>query len=245
MIAVAFACACMLSTSLPYRLLRIQRKMLVRSYCSECFVVEKEAEVLDTIKKSKFIGRIASANSFEEASKYIDNMKRIHSKANHNCWAYRSATTSRCCDDGEPGGTAGRPILNILEAENMINTVVVVTRYFGGIKLGAGGLSRAYGGTAKLALETAGKQRHVRTVVVTVDVQLNDLGSVHKLIGHNQEASKTVVKMSEEFIIPELQQHTDSVRLKLAVPVDFVTTFRSRIADVCRGRENIEVEVVT
>ena len=109
-------------------------------------------------KKSRFIGRIWYAESEEEALSRIQEMKRQHYDATHNCWAYilRDGPV-RFSDDGEPGGTAGMPMLQVLQREELYNVVCVVTRYFGGILLGAGGLVRAYTRGAKIAVDAAGK----------------------------------------------------------------------------------------
>lgn len=111
-----------------------------------------------TEKKSRFIGRTWPVESEEEALTRIQEMKKKHYDATHNCWAYilRDGAV-RFSDDGEPGGTAGMPILQVLQREGLYNVVCVVTRYFGGILLGAGGLVRAYTKGAKMAVDAAGK----------------------------------------------------------------------------------------
>ena len=109
-------------------------------------------------KKSRFIGRIWPVETEEEALRKIQEMKKKHYDATHNCWAYviRDGAV-RFSDDGEPGGTAGMPMLQVLQREALYNVVCVVTRYFGGILLGAGGLVRAYTKGAKIAVDAAGK----------------------------------------------------------------------------------------
>ncbi len=109
-------------------------------------------------KKSRFIGRIWPVETEEEALRKIQEMKKKHYDATHNCWAYviRDGAV-RFSDDGEPGGTAGMPMLQVLQRETLYNVVCVVTRYFGGILLGAGGLVRAYTRGAKIAVDAAGK----------------------------------------------------------------------------------------
>ena len=118
-------------------------------------------------KKSRFIGRIWPVETEEEALARIQEMKRKHYDATHNCWAYiiRDGAV-RFSDDGEPGGTAGMPMLQVLQREGLFNAVCVVTRYFGGILLGAGGLVRAYTKGAKIAVDAAGKSmKRVWTVL--------------------------------------------------------------------------------
>ena len=109
-------------------------------------------------KKSRFIGRVWPVATEAEALEKIQDMKKQHYDANHNCWAYVIKDgPMRFSDDGEPGGTAGNPMMQVLQRENLYNVVCVVTRYFGGILLGAGGLVRAYTKGAKIAIDAAGK----------------------------------------------------------------------------------------
>lgn len=118
-------------------------------------------------KKSRFIGRVWPVETEEEALAHIAAMKKQHYDATHNCWAYiiRDGAV-RFSDDGEPGGTAGMPMLQVLQKEGLYNICCVVTRYFGGILLGAGGLVRAYTKGAKIAVDAAGKSmKRVWTVV--------------------------------------------------------------------------------
>ena len=121
------------------------------------FVPCAEAESEFTEKRSRFISHIWKIASEEEAQERIREMKSQYYDARHNCWCYRlGENTARYSDDGEPQGTAGQPMLKVLERENVTDAVVVVTRYFGGILLGAGGLTRAYSRGAKDALAAAG-----------------------------------------------------------------------------------------
>ncbi len=120
-----------------------------------------------TEKKSRFIGRIWPVETEQEALQRIQEMKKQHYDATHNCWAYviRDGAV-RFSDDGEPGGTAGMPMVQVLQREGLYNAVCVVTRYFGGVLLGAGGLVRAYTKGAKLAVDAAGKSmKRVWTVL--------------------------------------------------------------------------------
>ena len=119
----------------------------------------KEIDTELTIKRSRFIGSVRMALDTEEATQKIRNFPEIFPKANHHCWAYRVGTENlieHCSDAGEPAGTAGRPILGMLKRHSLQNTLLVVTRYFGGIKLGVRGLIDAYGDTADLAIKEAG-----------------------------------------------------------------------------------------
>lgn len=115
-----------------------------------------EAELVE--KRSRFIGRVWRVENEEEARARIEETRKRHYDARHNCWCYvlREGGVLRYSDDGEPQGTAGQPMLNVFLREEVTNVCCVVTRYFGGILLGAGGLTRAYGSAAKLALDAAG-----------------------------------------------------------------------------------------
>ena len=109
-------------------------------------------------KKSRFIGRVWCVETEEEALEKVQQMKKQHYDATHNCWAYVIKDgPMRFSDDGEPGGTAGNPMMQVLQKENLYNVVCVVTRYFGGVLLGVGGLVRAYTKGAKIAIDAAGK----------------------------------------------------------------------------------------
>lgn len=111
-----------------------------------------------TEKKSRFIGRVWPVETEQEALDRIQETKKKHYDATHNCWAYVIRDGAmRFSDDGEPGGTAGNPMMQVLQKEGIFNVVCVVTRYFGGTLLGAGGLVRAYTKGAKIALDKAGK----------------------------------------------------------------------------------------
>lgn len=143
------------------------------------------------IKKSRFITHIKRTVSEEEAKDFIDEIKKEHKAANHNCSAYiigKSALIQKADDDGEPQGTAGVPILEVLKKEELYNVTVVVTRYFGGIKLGGGGLIRAYSQSASAAVEAAGKVIEVPVVPLTVSLDYTFTSKFEHFLG-NTEAS--------------------------------------------------------
>ena len=114
-----------------------------------------------TEKRSHFLGHVRRVETEAEARAFLDEMRKKYYDARHNCWCYRlrEGGVERYSDDGEPQGTAGQPMLNVFQRENVENVVCIVTRYFGGILLGAGGLTRAYAKAAKDALDNAGKAR--------------------------------------------------------------------------------------
>lgn len=121
--------------------------------------IKEDGQVLEEIKKSRFICHAKRVYSEEDARDFITAIKKEHYKATHNCSAFiigERSEIKRTSDDGEPSGTAGVPMLGVLENHNLTNVCVVVTRYFGGIKLGAGGLIRAYAGSVALAVKEIG-----------------------------------------------------------------------------------------
>ena len=125
----------------------------------ECRTIKEDGQVQEEIKKSSFICHAKRVYSEEEARAFITAIKKEHYKATHNCSAFiigERSEIKRTSDDGEPSGTAGVPMLGVLENHNLTNVCVVVTRYFGGIKLGAGGLIRAYAGSVALAVKEIG-----------------------------------------------------------------------------------------
>jgi uncharacterized YigZ family protein len=134
----------------------------------------------EEVKRSRFVARAASAASPGAALAFVESVS--DPKATHNPWAYRIGAEYRFSDDGEPGGTAGRPILGAIERLGLDDVVVVVTRYFGGIKLGAGGLARAYGGAAASCLRSAGT-REVRVAArATIAAGFEWVGQVQALV---------------------------------------------------------------
>ena len=130
-------------------------------------------------KRSKFMGKIRPVESEEAARAFVDEMKKKYHDARHNCWCYALRNgVMRYSDDGEPQGTAGQPMLEVFSREGVTNAVCVVTRYFGGVLLGAGPLLRAYQGTAKLALAAAGISVVRRWMELTIPCGYSLLGKI-------------------------------------------------------------------
>ncbi|MFZ5817601.1 MAG: YigZ family protein [Bacillota bacterium] len=138
------------------------------------------AEVI--IKRSRFIANVAPVTSEEEAWAFIQQVRAEHAEATHNCFAFKAGQVQRLSDDGEPSGTAGRPIFDVLEKQGLSDTVIVVTRYFGGILLGAGGLVRAYSQAAVAGVEAAGIQRAITAVDLRLRLEYALLGKVQHLL---------------------------------------------------------------
>ena len=153
--------------------------------------IKEDGQVQEEIKKSRFICHVKRVYSEEEARDFITAIKKEHYKATHNCSAFivgERSEIKRTSDDGEPSGTAGVPMLGVLENHNLTNVCVVVTRYFGGIKLGAGGLIRAYAGSVALAVEEIGIIEIKEQAGITIQMsyaQYQEYGNFlreHKLI---------------------------------------------------------------
>ncbi len=172
-----------------------------------------------TEKKSRFIGRVWLVESEEEALARIQEMKKQHYDATHNCWAYVIKDgAARFSDDGEPGGTAGNPMMQVLQREGLYNVVCVVTRYFGGVLLGAGGLVRAYTKGAKIAVNAAGKSiKRVWTVLYLpcpytfydrVKLEIAAFGGIIRDTGFGAEVELEVL-LAEDQVTPFLEKLTD------------------------------------
>jgi uncharacterized YigZ family protein len=137
------------------------------------------------VKKSRFIGYAQHTDSWVDAQDYIQQVKEEHPKARHWCFGFRcgdNPVQERSSDDGEPSGTAGSPILGAITGENLSDTVCVVVRYFGGVKLGAGGLIRAYGGAARLVLREAPIAVLIPRSSLRLTVDSVHVGSVYEIV---------------------------------------------------------------
>ena len=188
-----------------------------------------EAEFVE--KRSRFIGQVWPVDSEEEARRRIEETRRRHHDARHNCWCYvlRDGNVLRYSDDGEPQGTAGQPMLNVFLKEGVTNVCCVVTRYFGGILLGAGGLTRAYGGTAKLALDAAGvsRMRLWSTLAVPCSYAL-------------YERMRLLTEQSGG-VIADTDFGTDVV-LSVLMPSELVERFRANVTELSAGSVEVLVE---
>ena len=155
---------------------------------SEYLTVFGETENTTVIERSKFICYIKGVDDEEDAKNFIDKIKKQNSLATHNCYAYIAdelGLKQKFSDDGEPQGTAGMPMLDVLKNKKIYKTCVVVTRYFGGIKLGAGGLVGAYTESAVLGLESAKISTKTKCVQIAVSIDYTLYSSIEKLIWRN------------------------------------------------------------
>jgi uncharacterized YigZ family protein len=179
----------------------------------------------EEIKHSRFRARAAGVQSPEAGLSFL--AEASDPQATHNCWAYRIGDAYRFSDDGEPGGTAGRPILAAIDGQQMDHVIVVVSRWFGGIKLGAGGLVRAYGGVAAECLRRAPRTQIRICVRLKVHVPFEDIGAIYPVI-ERLEARKLL----EEY---------DEQGLSLSIELDEgqQSLFRDALRDATRGRARI------
>lgn len=183
-------------------------------------------------KKSEFIGYVKPCNSEEEAIEYISEINKKHSDATHNCYAYiigENSLTQRYSDDGEPQGTAGIPILEVLKKEELTNIVCVVTRYFGGKKLGASGLIRAYTKGCTIALDNATKVEMKDFYEVKVDINYAVLGVFDNWLGS-----------STHFEFNRLYE--DTVKIYLYVDKDNFDKLKSELMNMTSGNVIIDIE---
>ena len=175
--------------------------------------IQAETEVI--IKKSRFISLVFPVNTETEAEAFLHQVKEAHKDATHNVFAWQvgiSKTLQRCSDDGEPSGTAGRPVLEVIKQNGLVNVLVVVTRYFGGIKLGAGGLIRAYSQAAREGLAKAGVVEKALHHKYEFTVDYSCLGSVQAILEkyakivntiYGEQVTFTVLVLNKDLI--ELQ----------------------------------------
>ncbi|UJL45353.1 YigZ family protein [Virgibacillus sp. NKC19-16] len=169
------------------------------------FTVKQEGSDQLTIQKSRFIGYVRRVESEEAAQDFIQEIKKKHHDATHNCSAYiigEHDQIQKANDDGEPSGTAGVPILEVLKKQGLKDTAIVVTRYFGGIKLGAGGLIRAYGSTTSQAIQNTGivKRQRMQGFSITVDYSL--LGKLENVLRNSDHILESINYMENvEFIV--------------------------------------------
>lgn len=178
------------------------------------------------VKHSRFLARAAPVDSPEAALSLLAEVG--DAAATHNCWAYRFGGLYRSSDDGEPAGTAGRPILAAIDGQGFDQVMVVVTRWYGGIKLGAGGLVRAYGGCAAECLRAAPRRELVEFVECTLAFGFADTGVVHAaLAAHGAE------KLDEHFV-------ADGSRLQLRLPADRLPALDEQLRDATRDRARLQ-----
>lgn len=185
---------------------------------------EESAELVE--KKSRFIANLKYCETEEEASAFIDEIKKKYWDARHNCSAMvlgQKGELTRCSDDGEPAGTAGRPMLETLLGSGVKNVCVVVTRYFGGVLLGTGGLVRAYTQAVKLGLEASSIGTMVYGEKLRIDTDYNGIGKILYSMGKWElEALET--------------EYGEAVSVVLQVPLELVDRFRKEVTEATNAK---------
>lgn len=177
------------------------------------------------VKHSRFLAHAAPVVSAEAAMAWL--RATGDAAATHNCWAWRFGGEYRSSDDGEPAGTAGRPILAAIDGQALDRVAVVVTRWYGGIKLGAGGLVRAYGGAAAECLRAAPRVAIVETIEATLAFPFGDTGAVHAaLAAHGAE------QLDERF-------STEGAQLRIRLPGTAVDALKTQLRDATRDRATL------
>lgn len=179
-----------------------------------------------TEKKSRFIATVRPVESEEEAAAFIEEMKKKYWDASHNCSAFvigQKAELTRCSDDGEPSGTAGRPMLEVLLKEGICNAAVVVTRYFGGTLLGTGGLVRAYSSAVKQGIlaSSIGTMRY--GVRLLIDTDYNGVGKIQYILGQKK-------------IVPQDSIYAERVQFLVLLPVEEAEPLKKEITEATSAR---------
>lgn len=193
--------------------------------------IAERCEARFTEKKSEFIGYLAPVTSEDEATAFINEIRALHRKATHNCYAYilRENAIARHSDDGEPSGTAGVPIYEVLRKEELCDVACVVTRYFGGIMLGAGGLVRAYTRGAKDAVDAAAIKVMAMAARVEIKVDYSLYGRLPQIF-----AEFDVRTEGEEF--------ADDVKITAFVREELSQKLTEKLVDSCNGKISVQVQ---
>ncbi len=187
-------------------------------------LAERTSHLLE-VKHRRFLAKAAPVATPDDALAFLREI--AVPDATHNCWAYRIGGEYRSSDDGEPAGTAGRPILAAIDGQGFDRVMVVVTRWYGGIKLGAGGLVRAYGGAAAECLRTAPRQPLVVTTRLVLACVFDDLGAVHAAL-----APYLATKLQESF-------DENGALLTLELPAHRVDALKTHLRDATRNRVHV------
>ncbi len=177
------------------------------------------------VRHSRFVAHAGHASSPDAAMAFVASVRQ--DDATHNCWAYRIGDQYRSSDDGEPSGTAGRPILAAIDGQGLDQVAVVVARWFGGIKLGAGGLVRAYGGAAAQCLRTASRRPLVQLRELHVRAGFDDIGAVHAAL-----QAHGATPLEERF-------DSDGLSLRLTLPQEAIEALAEQLRDATRDRARI------
>lgn len=193
---------------------------------SKFHTVYEGGEVETIEKKSRFIATVIPVTCEEEALEFIESMKKKYWNATHNCYAYvigERFETQRCSDDGEPQGTAGKPMLDVLLGEEIHNTAVVVTRYFGGTLLGTGGLVRAYSGAVKAGLGASKIITKNWGIKLEIQTDYTGLGKIQYILG---QRGLTILESA----------YAENVTLTVLIPEDMKQEIAAEITEGTNGQ---------
>ncbi|MFD1416991.1 YigZ family protein [Oceanobacillus jeddahense] len=199
---------------------------------SNYYTVKQQGTDEITIQKSRFIANVKRVESEEEAQEFIQSIKKKHRDATHNCSAYMIGETDhiqKANDDGEPSGTAGVPMLEVLKKKGLKDTAVVVTRYFGGIKLGAGGLIRAYGSATTQGINTTGIVRRELMQGVSVTVEYTLLGKL-----------ENEIRQQSKYILEDMQ-YLENVAFRIYVKTEETDAFQEWITELTNAQAKLEL----
>ena len=155
------------------------------------YIIRNNIDDEQIIKNSRFITRLVKITKKDEVEDILNNVKKEYPKATHYCYAYIVNDYKKTSDDGEPGGTAGMPILNVLEKEDMTSVIAIVVRYFGGIKLGAGGLVRAYSSSVRDTLKKADKILLIEGVQIKITIPYDRQNELNYILKDSEIVDKT------------------------------------------------------
>lgn len=195
------------------------------------FTIYQNGEHQIEIKKSKFICHLFRIESEAQAREYIAKIKKEHYKANHNCSAYmlgENFEIQRSTDDGEPSGTAGVPMLEVLKKNQLQNTLAIVTRYFGGIKLGAGGLIRAYSTSVSEALKEIGIVQGKLQQLLDITIDYHQLGKLQNYLEN------------EQISIQEIN-YLEQITVKIAIDINQCESFQNALIDLFNNQLSIQL----
>lgn len=197
-------------------------------------ICTSEADLI--VKGSRFIGSLAPASDSDAAQAFLAEVRQRYSDATHHAWAYRMPSTPQetiaFSDDGEPGGTAGRPMLTTLAGNDLYESVIVGTRYFGGVKLGTGGLVRAYSAAASAAIERACLGTKVLHTIVEICIPYSQYGAVrYELEQHGAQVIDAAF--------------TQNVNIRLAIPQNAMASVDRQLRDISSGAITVQDRAVT
>ena len=190
------------------------------------------------VNKSKFIARVYPIESTEAALDHVAENQKSDPKASHWCWAFSHNGVTRSSDDGEPSGTAGRPILSAIEGEELDSVAVVVTRYYGGTKLGTGGLVRAYGGSAREALRACERVVRVEHSQIAITLPPESIATVYRIIGGMEQhlAGESFTRLSEEY-----SADGRSATITWSVPHYTIDDISASLTEATKGASTVDI----